>query len=230
VDGGIVANEQASSGALNRWRLFADLTADQAAIVVKACEERMLVGGEELFHENDAGDSLYIVQSGRVEIFKGIRGDVDRALASLGAGDVIGEMSFIDGARRSAGARTTEPSEFLILSRDRFSAVQRERPDIAATLYRNLAAILAARLRTTNELYREAVAFGIEATGASSLNLKNFAEELSNVTVHMGGGTSVQGRILQMDHHPAGYTVVIKGNNEKLTVIPYHAIQRIDLA
>jgi len=220
----------ADEGKLNRWRLFAELSSEDAEVVVKACEERMLVGGEELFHENDAGDSLFIVQSGRVDIFKNIRGDVDRSLASFGPGDVIGEMSFIDGARRSATARTTESSEFLVLSRLSFAKVQKERPDIAAGFFRNMAAIVASRLRTTNELYREAVAFGIEATGAHTLNLKSMAEELRRVTIHLGGGQHVAGRILQMDHHAAGYTVVLKMENDRLTVVPYHAIQRIDLA
>jgi CRP-like cAMP-binding protein len=217
-------------GKLNRWRLFAELTSEDAQVVLRACEERILVGGEELFHENDAGDSLFIVQSGRVDIFKNIRGDVDRSLASFGPGDVIGEMSFIDGARRSATARTTESSEFLVLSRASFAKLQKEHPDIAAGFFRNMAAIVAARLRTTNELYREAVAFGIEATGAHTLNLKTMAEELRRVTLHLAGGQAVSGRILQMDHHAAGYTVVLKLENDKLTVVPYHAIQRIDLA
>jgi CRP-like cAMP-binding protein len=217
-------------GKLNRMRLFAEIAPDDADVILGACEDRILVGGEELFHENDAGDSLFIVQSGRVDIFKNIRGDVDRSLASFGPGDVIGEMSFIDGARRSATARTTESSEFLVLSRQSFAKVQKERPDVAAAFYRNMAAIVAARLRTTNELYREAVAFGIEATGAHTLNLKSMADELRRVTIHLAGGTSVSGRILQMDHHAAGYTVVLKMENDRLTVVPYHAIQRIDLA
>src|SRR5262249_29820140 len=206
-------------GRMNRWRLFADLTQADADVVLRACEERILVGGEELFHENDGGDSLFIVQSGRVDIFKNIRGDVDRSLASFGPGDVIGEMSFIDGARRSATARTTESSEFLVLSRQSFAKVLKERPDIAAAFFRNMAATLANRLRTTNELYREAVAFGIEATGAHTLNLKSMAEELRRVTIHLVGGTSCSGRILQMDHHAAGYTVVLKMENDRLTVV-----------
>ncbi len=216
-------------GKLNRSRLFADLSAADAQVILGACEERILVGGEELFHESDAGDSLFIVQSGRVDIFKNIRGDVDRSLASFGPGDVIGEVSFIDGARRSATARTTEASSFLVLGRHNFARVQQERPDIAAVVFRNMAAIVAARLRTTNELYREAVAFGIEATGAHTLNLKTLADELRSVTVHLGDGQQVSGRMLQMDHHAAGYTIVLKQEDDKLTVIPYHAIQRIDL-
>ena len=220
----------ADEGKLNRGRLFAELISADADVLLEACEERNLVGGEELFHENDPGDSLFIVQSGRVDIFKNIRGDVDRSLASFGPGDIIGEMSFIDGARRSATARTTESSEFLVLSRQSFGRVQKERPDIAAVFFRSMAGIVASRLRTTNELYREAVAFSIEATGAHTLNLKALADELRPVTLHLGGGQVVAGRILQMDHHAAGYTVVLKLENDRLTIVPYHAIQRIDLA
>ncbi len=220
----------ADEGKLNRGRLFAELIPEDADVLLEACEERNLVGGEELFHENDPGDSLFIVQSGRVDIFKNIRGDVDRSLASFGPGDIIGEMSFIDGARRSATARTTESSEFLVLSRQSFGRVQKERPDIAAMFFRNMAGIVASRLRTTNELYREAVAFSIEATGAHTLNLKALADELRPVTLHLAGGQVVTGRILQMDHHAAGYTVVLKLENDRLTIVPYHAIQRIDLA
>jgi len=220
----------ADEGKLNRGRLFAELIPEDADVLLEACEERNLVGGEELFHENDPGDSLFIVQSGRVDIFKNIRGDVDRSLASFGPGDIIGEMSFIDGARRSATARTTESSEFLVLSRQSLKRVQKERPDIVAVFFRNMAGIVASRLRTTNELYREAVAFSIEATGAHTLNLKALADELRPVTLHLAGGQVVTGRILQMDHHAAGYTVVLKLENDRLTIVPYHAIQRIDLA
>jgi CRP/FNR family transcriptional regulator, cyclic AMP receptor protein len=215
---------------LNRSRLFADLSEKDVEVITRACEDRILVAGEQLFHENDAGDSLFIVQSGRIDIFKNIRGDVERGLTSLGPGDVLGEMSFIDGARRSATARTGEPSEFLVLSRSNFARVQAERPDIAAAFFRNMAAIVAARLRTTNELYREAVSFGLEATGAQALNLKSLGEEMRHVTLHLGAGEALSGRILQIDHHAAGYTVVLKLENERLTIVPYHAIQRIDLA
>src|SRR5258708_37121852 len=98
----------ADDGKLNRWRLFAELTSEDANVVLKACEERILVGGEELFHENDAGDSLFILQSGPAHIFQNIRRDVHRSLASFAPGDVIDQIAVIDGALRSATAGATE--------------------------------------------------------------------------------------------------------------------------
>lgn len=214
---------------LDKCRLFADLAADDVQVIAAVCEERLLLTGEELFIEGDSGDSLWIIRSGRVDVFKNIRGDIDRTLASLGCGDVIGEMSFIDQSRRSAGARTAEPSEFFILTRTAFQSVQRERPEIAAAFYRNLASILAARLRSTTELYRESVAFSIEATGAGRLNLMALSEELKPVTIYLSGGISLTGRILQMDSSPAGYTLVLKEKTGKLAIVPYHAVQRIEI-
>jgi signal-transduction protein with cAMP-binding, CBS, and nucleotidyltransferase domain len=214
---------------LNKSRLFADLSAADIAIIVGACEERLLMAGEELFTEGAAGDSIWIIHSGRVEVYKNIRGDVDRTLASLGPGEIIGEMSFIDQSRRSAGARTSEASEFLLLSAEAFRTIQADHPAIAAAFYRNIASILAARVRNTNDLYRESVAFSIEATGAGSLNLIALSEELKPVTINLASGTNVSGRLLQMDHSPAGYTLVVKEKSGKLAIIPYHAIQRIEL-
>ncbi|MGC4117973.1 MAG: cyclic nucleotide-binding domain-containing protein [Myxococcales bacterium] len=136
----------------DKWRLFADLSAQEVEFVLEACQKKVLVAGEELFCENDEGDSLFIVQSGRVEIFKNIRADLDKPLASMGPGEVIGEMSFIDSSRRSAGARTTEPCEFLVLTRSAFqSRIEKDRPTVAARIWRNVAAIMAVRVRNATE-------------------------------------------------------------------------------
>jgi len=214
---------------LEKCRIFADLAAEDVDVIVATCENRILLTGEELFSEGESGDSLWIIRSGRVDVYKNIRGDIDRNLASMGPGDVIGDMSFIDQSRRSAGARTVEPSEFLVLTRSAFLSVQKERPEIAAGFYRNLSVILAARMRATTELYRESVAFSIEATGAGRLNLMALSEELRPVTVYLSGGLSTIGLILQMDSSPAGYTLVIKEKSGRIAIIPYHAVQRIEI-
>jgi CRP-like cAMP-binding protein len=216
-------------GNLTKWRLFANLMAEDVRYLAQACQERTLVGGEDVFHEGDDGDSMWIIESGRVDIIKKIRGDVERVLASFGPGDILGEMTFIDGSRRSATARTAQVSEFLVMNTQAFSVVLKERPAVAAAFFQNICAILASRVRTTNELYREAVRFGLDATGARILNLGVLAEEMKQVTVHLMGGAQVRGLVLQVDAHPTGPLVVIKDLQDHLTVVPYHAIQRIEL-
>jgi CRP-like cAMP-binding protein len=210
-------------------RLFAGMTPADVAVVLSVCEERVLVAGEVVVAEGDPGDALLLLRSGRVEIFKVIRGDVDRVIGAVGAGDVIGAMSFVDGARQPAGARTTEASALAILSRAAFERVRRERPDVAAPLYRNVAAVLAANLRFTLELYRDGVEAQLEVAGASALGLRDLVEELRPITLRLGDGTSFSGRLLQMDQNAFGSTLVVKDASGKLSIVPYHAIQRIDV-
>lgn len=213
---------------LNTSQLLSDLSSADAQVIIAACAERFLLPGEEIFHEGEDGDCMWIIKSGRMEVYKNIRGDIDRTLLCLGPGDVIGEMGFIDHSRRSAGARTAEACELLELSHDAFRKVLEHHPAIAAAFYKSLAAIVAERLRMTNELYRESVCFSMEATGAGRLNLQALSEELREVKVFFSNGEFISGRILQLDNSPAGYTLVIKNAAGPLAIIPYHAIQRIE--
>jgi len=213
----------------NKCSIFKGLEPDEVNLIIGVCDERLMIAGENLFLENESGDSLWIVTSGRVDVFKNIRGDIDRTLISLGVGEVTGEISFIDQSRRSAGVRTIMPSEFLVLSRTAFQEVQQNHPKIAAAFFQNLSSILAGRMRITTELYRESVAFSIEATGASQLNLRALSEDLRPVSLYLSNGLTLSGFILQMDNTPAGYTIIVKDKSGKLAIIPYHAIQKIEL-
>lgn len=212
------------------WRLFAGMTPEQVAVVRSACQRRLLIGGEEVLPEGEPSGALYLVRSGRVEIVKSIRPGVDRVLETFAAGDVLGAMTFLDGSRPAAGARTAEATELEVLDRAAFERVQEARPDVAGPFYRNLAAVLAGHLRATLELYRAAVQFGLEATGASALSLASLVEGLRPITLHLVGGTSLTGRLLQLDRNPAGFTLVLEGEAGRLTIVPYHAILRLEVA
>jgi len=218
---------QVPEAILRESRLFTAMSSEDIKALVSACDEKLIIQGEELFLEGDPGDSIWVLVSGRVEIFKHIRGGVDRVIHILQPGGVVGEVSFIDGSARSAGARTLDTSEFLVLSRDSFVKVQRQRPAAAAIFCLNLLGIMAGRLRSTTELYRDSISFGLDAVGAATLNLKSISEELRSVNVHLVNG-SVTGRLLQIDHHAAGYALIIKGTYEKVRLIPYHAVQWIE--
>jgi CRP-like cAMP-binding protein len=211
------------------WELFAGMAPEDVEVVLAACQALVLVAGEPVVSVDQANDSLFLVRSGRVEVFKAIRGNADRVLESFGAGDVVGIISFIDGSRPAAGARATEPTELSVLSRAAFEQVRSARPDVAAPFYRNLAAVMGGHLRSTLELYRQAVEFGLEATGASALSLGHLVEGLRNTTLHLTGGATVTGRLLQLDQNPAGFTLVLKDEAGRLSVVPYHAIQRIEV-
>ena len=74
-----------------------DRLAKWAHVVEKAA-------GEDLIVEDDAGTSLFIIVSGEVEVLTG-DGRRSKRIARLGPGAVVGEMSLMTGARRSATVR-----------------------------------------------------------------------------------------------------------------------------
>lgn len=69
--------------------------------------KRFLKQGEVLFRDGDPGTAAFIVDSGRIGIFKIVEGEeVD--LATLKAGELFGEMAIIDGSKRMANAHALE--------------------------------------------------------------------------------------------------------------------------
>ncbi len=79
---------------------------------------RNLKAGDVLFREGEEGDDAYIVETGTVEISLDLPSG-KKVIATLGKGEIIGEMSLIADAPRSATAIAAEESELLVLKRDR---------------------------------------------------------------------------------------------------------------
>ena len=70
-----------------------------------------------VFQEGDAGKEAYIVSSGEVEIYRQ-QDNTNVALAVLGSGAIIGEMSLIDNQPRMASAKALKRTELIIISQE----------------------------------------------------------------------------------------------------------------
>src|SRR5450759_1089584 len=73
-----------------------------------------------IFRAGDSGDSLCLIESGRVRISIIDEDDKRVILAELAAGDFFGEMALIDGKPRSADAIVIEDARLAVLSRADF--------------------------------------------------------------------------------------------------------------
>ncbi|MBF0333315.1 MAG: cyclic nucleotide-binding domain-containing protein, partial [Alphaproteobacteria bacterium] len=83
-----------------------------------------------IFREGDDSDDVFVVVSGRVELSKATpSGSV--VLATLGAGDMFGEMGIIEPGPRSATARTVEPCRLQVIPRSEFMASVSKDPALA---------------------------------------------------------------------------------------------------
>ncbi|MGB9736261.1 MAG: Crp/Fnr family transcriptional regulator [bacterium] len=106
---------------------------------------RLFTKGTVLFREGDTGDEMYIIDTGKVKIFKVING-VEKVLAILGQSDFLGEMSLLNKKPRSANAQVIEDSRLLVINNNTFEAMIRNNPEIAIRIMK----ILARRLDDAN--------------------------------------------------------------------------------
>ncbi len=208
---------------------FSDLLSEPLDIILSAALEQTLLSGDVLFHEGDEGGTLFVIDSGSIEVFKTIHESFDRVLITIKQGGVLGEMSFVDGSRRSAGARAIEPTQVRMLTRPAFDAFAKDHPEIAAQFSTSLSHIMAERVRLTNELYRQAMLDWLEATHADSLNLQQLAEGIRMVSVHLTTGAVIRGRLVEFVNHPAGWVFMLKDEAGQVSLVPYHAMARIDV-
>lgn len=103
---------------------------------------RRFDAGEKIFLEEDAGNAMYMVRSGRVDVITyGI------VLENVRAGGIFGEMALIDDGPRSAAAMAAEPTEVVAIDKPTFLAVIRDDPQFALKVM----GLLATRLRRTNK-------------------------------------------------------------------------------
>jgi CRP-like cAMP-binding protein len=98
---------------------------------------RRLSPGELLFQEGDAGTSMFVLQSGRVRVYRTI-GATEVTIAHLGPGELFGEMAVLEGLPRTATAVAAEPSVVVELDRQVFEDMVRENGEIALRILRKL--------------------------------------------------------------------------------------------
>lgn len=95
---------------------------------------RVFAAGERIFLEQDAGDAMYVVRSGAVDVIS-----FGNVLDRIGAGGVFGEMALIDDAPRAAAALASEPTEVVVIDKPTFLALIAEEPEFALQIMKLMA-------------------------------------------------------------------------------------------
>jgi CRP/FNR family cyclic AMP-dependent transcriptional regulator len=108
---------------------------------------RELPAGDVLWHEGDEAMGMVLIVNGRVSLSLRLPADRTIEFASLGAGEVLGEVPLLDGGHHSATARALVPASLLWLSRADFTALVARRHSTAFALKRRIAEVACGRLR-----------------------------------------------------------------------------------
>lgn len=136
---------------LQRIGMFKQLSNMELAKLLGKLERRMIPVGTVLFSEGDPGDNLYLIKSGKLELFINAENSGAAQLISvLGEGDTLGEMAMLTGEVRSATAIAATDAELYIIDPETFNRLIEEQPSISAYFIR----LLSQRLTTTNKQLR----------------------------------------------------------------------------
>jgi CRP/FNR family transcriptional regulator, cyclic AMP receptor protein len=128
--------------------LLADASEADWATLLDYTQARRFGAGQEVLHAGGGGRSLYLLLEGTLEVVTPqTRFGRKRPRVRLDAGSVVGELSFFDGAPRSAGVQAVTPVVVAELTQDGFDALVTKHPELARRLLLDLGRILAGRLR-----------------------------------------------------------------------------------
>lgn len=127
--------------------LFSDLEQGELERFSRVAVPRSFPPATRVFHEGDRSDACYIVRSGSFRVTREHSDGRAITLATLGPGDIFGELAMLDGEVRSASVEALEDGELLALPAGEVRALLARHPDITV----KLVAALVRRLRTANE-------------------------------------------------------------------------------
>ncbi len=139
---------------LKKASLFSQLSDDTLGDLAAQLRRRAFRRGTIIFHKDQAGDALYVVDSGRIRIFLPTPGGEELTVDVAGPGDVFGELALLDGRPRSASAESLEDAVTVSISREEFQKYLARNPKLAVSLVE----LLSSRLRHVTE-YAESLAF-----------------------------------------------------------------------
>ncbi|HUJ91544.1 MAG TPA: Crp/Fnr family transcriptional regulator [Gaiellaceae bacterium] len=136
------------------WALLAGVPDDEVRELLRVARRRRFARNEVVFHRDDPGDSLHLIQKGRFSLRVATPlGDV-ATIAVLGPGDSFGEMALLaEEPLRSATVTALEDAETFAVHRAEFEQLRSRHPGVDRILLR----FLAGELRRVNERMLEAL-------------------------------------------------------------------------
>jgi len=142
------AEERESNVALlRRVPLFSELSRAQLEQIASVAIPRSYPKGVRVFHEGDESDACYIVRSGDLRITREHSDGRAIALATMGPGDIFGELAMLDRKARSASVEALTDTELLALPATDFRRLLRENNEITV----KLVIALTRKVRDANE-------------------------------------------------------------------------------
>jgi CRP/FNR family transcriptional regulator, cyclic AMP receptor protein len=142
-----------------QWPLLADLPPEELRELLQIARRRRFARNEVVFHADDPGDSLHLIEKGRFALRAMTPLGDTVTLAVRGPGDSFGEMALVsETARRTATVAALEDAETFAVYRREFERLRRSHPAVDQLLFR----FLVGEVRALTERLLEALYVPVE--------------------------------------------------------------------
>lgn len=115
---------------LKRVELFQLLNDDSLKRLQQKARLIDFEAGTVIVHENESGDSLFVVVSGLLEVLKSSPNGQLNRVAVLSPGQILGEMSLLTGSPRNATVTAQTPVALIEVKKDHFEPILRQNPEL----------------------------------------------------------------------------------------------------
>jgi len=147
------SNEEKILDLLKKFPAFSDLKKRELKMIRKLVQVREYLPNEIIFYEGDPGVSMFIIESGKVEISHTFKSGIKQELALLFSGDFMGEFSaIIEGYRTATATSLTETRLLIIFRPDLLELIHRE-PTLGVKILLGFSKIFVEKLRNLNRDY-----------------------------------------------------------------------------
>jgi CRP/FNR family cyclic AMP-dependent transcriptional regulator len=160
--------------------MFTLLDEAERATLAELLESHHYDRGHTIFQFGDAGDTVYIVRSGRIQVFVENNQGEKIVLAENEPGDVFGEISLLDGGPRTANAIVIDDAEVLEFDRDDLYFLIKQHPHSAL----DMLTVMGRRLRATDELLRTHITRNLNIEEDERLT---FGQRIADKVASFGG-------------------------------------------
>ncbi len=133
---------------LSRVPIFSSVNREDLTKLAGLWKPTVRPKGQAIFQQGDPPRAMYVIREGKVAISVWTEENLELVLSMLGKGDFFGELALLDGSLRTATAKVVEQADLLEMTQGDFLKFLRGKPEVALSVM----AVIAQRLRTTNEL------------------------------------------------------------------------------
>lgn len=129
-----MASKQTKMEHLAAVPLFEGVTKKELDKIARAGDEIMMTAGKVIIDQGQTGREAFVILDGSVTIKRN-----NRKIATLGPGDVVGELSLLDHGPRTATAICETDCELLVIDQRHFRGVLEQVPTLATKILASLA-------------------------------------------------------------------------------------------